>query len=90
MITTAPSSDTPPAVRPLLGVVKLADWLSIWHRSHDRTDEMTEALALLPEISATLAEREPSEVAADLAQLLPEMVAAGARAVHDLGLITLP
>jgi len=70
------------------GRVKLADWLSIWHRSHDGTDEMTEALAVLPEIRATLGEREPSQAAADLAKLLPEMLAAGTRAVHDLGLIT--
>jgi HD-like signal output (HDOD) protein len=81
-------ADTPPAVRALLGVVKLADWVSIWHRSHDGTDEMTEALAMLPEISATLGEREPNETATDLAKLLPEMLAAGTRAAHDLGLIT--
>jgi len=81
-------ADTPPATRPLLGVVKLADWLSIWHRTHDGADDMTAAMGVEPEITATLGERGPGETATDLARLLPEMIAAATRAVHDLALVT--
>ena len=83
-----PLAETPEDARPLLGVVKLADWLSIWHRGHADTDDMTETLSqVLPDITATSAPRKLSDVASELARLLPEMAAARTRAVHDLGLM---
>jgi len=84
-----PLTDTSEAARPLLGVVKLADWLSIWHRGHTETDDLSEALAdVLPDITPTATPRNLRDAASGVAQLLPEMIAASSHAAHDLGLMT--
>jgi len=83
-----PLADTPEAARPLLGVVQLADWLSIWHRGHPDADDLSEALAhVLPDIAPTATSHNLRDAASGLAQLLPAMVAASTHAAQDLGLL---
>jgi len=81
-----PLVDAPEQSRPLLAIVKLADWLSIWTRTHDSPDDPGEALrAAVPEVATATS---PPLEAVDVARLLPEMAAAKARAVEHLGLMT--
>ena len=72
--------------RALLSAVKAADWLSIWHRTHDDTDDLGDAARRgLPELELLSTYNFP---AAELANLLPTVRAASNEAARHLGLRT--
>ena len=79
------------AARPLLGTVKIADWLSIWHRTHElgRDDYVAEAMAQsLPSITIA-GVHNPTIVTATQAGPDPSGSARGPDVCHirDLGLV---
>jgi putative nucleotidyltransferase with HDIG domain len=83
-------NDMSDASRPLLGTVKIADWLSIWHRTHElgRDDDVAEAMAQsLPSITIAGVHNATIVTATELARILPEVLAARTRAIRDLGLV---
>ena len=80
--------ESPNMATPLLATVRVADWLSIWHRSHQPTGALADQLAReLPDLDVSSGDRSPIVTAADLASLLPEVLAARTRAIRDLGLV---
>jgi len=81
-------AEMPNLVLPLLEVVRVADWLSIWHRAHGDGDGLVDAVAHdLPELDGSASDQTPIVTAADLASLLPDVVKARTRAIRDLGLV---
>ena len=81
--------DAPDPTRPLLATVKGADWLSIWHRTHDDTSELCDtAVRDLPELAILSSGASAPAIAKELEQLLPTVRAASERAARHLGLQT--
>ena len=78
----------PDSVRPLLRTLRVADWLSIWHRSHGETTDLADAIAQeMPDLDSSSNDSTPIATPTDLAMLLPEVLAARTRAIRDLGLV---
>lgn len=74
-------------VRGLLETVKLADWLSIWHRHHDDEDDMEEGfLRSFPSGRGASGAGGSAVEASELMGLLPEITEASRRAAANLGL----
>ncbi len=75
--------------RALLATVKVADWLSIWHRGHDDAADMTDAARHdLTELELLSTHRSVDAVTIELANLLPTVRAASNQAARNLGLRT--
>jgi len=82
-------ADIPNPARALLATVKVADWLSIWQRTHDDTGDIADAARRdLPELALLSTHSLLDTVTAELANLLPTVRAASNQAAQHLGLRT--
>ena len=82
-------ADIPNQARALLATVKAADWLSIWHRTHDDARDLAAAaLHDLPELALLSTHSSPGAITTELASLLTTVRAASNDAARHLGLRT--
>lgn len=84
-----PITDFPHPASALLATVKAADWLSIWHRTHDDTNDLANATQRdVPELELLSTHNLPGTITTELANLLPTVRAASNQAAQHLGLRT--